>query len=181
MGWLIDTKFLLQMMPFSPSMHKPQAATFPWSAAAPVRRAPGPRQWELLSRAHLLPFLFLLSLCSPENCVFQVQIPGLGPRSTPSSEWVFRNNGLFLFFLIIIIVVVIVIIIITLFNVTFCLGVHFLPISTSQIATKAGNLLCTPLLMPHSLWPWCSSVESGARVSCSCQHRDSDPLKVIYF
>lgn len=52
------------------------------------------------------------SLCSPENCVFQVQIPDLGPRSTPSSEWVFRNNGLFFFFLIIIIVVVVIVIII---------------------------------------------------------------------
>lgn len=63
MVWLINTKFLLQMMPFSPSMHKPQAATFPWSAAAPVGRAPGPRQWvQLLSRAQLFSFVFLLSI-----------------------------------------------------------------------------------------------------------------------
>lgn len=62
-GWLITTKFLLQTMPFSPSMHKPQAATFPWAAAAPVGRAPGPRQWvQLLSRAQSLSFVFLLSI-----------------------------------------------------------------------------------------------------------------------
>lgn len=62
-GWLINTKFLLQTMPFSPSMHKPQAATFPWAAAAPVGRAPGPRQWvQLLSRAQSLSFVFLLSI-----------------------------------------------------------------------------------------------------------------------
>lgn len=38
--------------------------------------------------------------------MFEVQIADLGPRSTPRSEWVFRDNGLFFFIVIVVVVVV---------------------------------------------------------------------------
>ena len=107
-----------------PCTKENQAATFPtvgagpWgAAAAPVGGSPGSQAAGAtqvhLDGAKLSPFVFLLSiplLCSPENCVFQVQIPDLGPRSTPSSEWVFRNNGLFFFIVVVVVVVVTIII-----------------------------------------------------------------------
>lgn len=78
----------------------------------------GPRQWVQLESASTEPGCHLLSFFCPSLCfavrrtVFQAQISDLGPRSTPSSEWVFRNNGLFFFIIIIVVVVVIIVIII---------------------------------------------------------------------
>lgn len=95
-----------------PCTNKTQATAFPTAgagpggaAAAPVGGSPGSQAAGAtqvhLDRAKLSPLVFLLSiplLCSPKNCVFQVQIPDLGPGSTPSSEWVFRNSGLFFYY-----------------------------------------------------------------------------------
>lgn len=159
MGWLSITKFLLQMMPFQfmPCTNKARAAPIPtapvgpWGAAAdggsPESQAAGATRVRL-DRATLSPSVLssVLSsvplLCSPKNCVLQVQIPEQGLRSTPSSEWVFRNDGLFFLLLLLLLLLFSL-----LFNVTLCLGVHFFPVPTSRTATKAEHLLCTPLLM----------------------------------
>lgn len=169
MGWLSITRWLLRMMPFQSVPCAPvPAAEGPWGAAAgggsPGSQAGGATRVRL-DRATLSPsvlFSVLSSvplLCSPKNCVLQVQIPDQGLRSTPSSEWVFRNNGLFFLLLLLLLLFS------SLFNVTFCLGVHFFPVPTSRTATKADSWLCTPLLMSLlvSFWPLCGSGETWTR------------------
>lgn len=107
MGWLISTKLLLQTLPFSPYPAPKPSCRWDWgllgAAGSGGREAPAP-PWDLGHAAVFLPFAWLPFficiplLCCPEYSVFPLQKTDLGLRSTPSSEWVFRNNGLAFFY-----------------------------------------------------------------------------------
>lgn len=129
MGWLINTKFLLQMMPFSPChvQTKPKLPPFPLLVQVPGERlqlrwgeAPGPRQRVQLKSTstepscHFLSF-FCLSLCFavPRTVYFKCRYQIWGPDQLQVLSGCLEITVCSFIIIVVVVVIVIVIIIIT--------------------------------------------------------------------